>query len=220
VSHFRGLAAKDLLAIVSAGRVCRFPAEAMIFLQDDPCSGMFVLLSGKVNLCRLGPQGQQHILSILNPVIMFNEVAVLDGGTNPVTAIAVQDCMLWQIQCAAFQEILQRYPQIGLGLLRVMAARNRRMIAQFDDLTFRTVMARTAKLLLELSEQGHKTILRRDHSIDTLASRLATVPEAVSRALNYIKKQGAIELTRATIIVRQPDQLASLAQVDAPVLRE
>ena len=220
VTHFRGLPEKDLLEIVSAGQVRRFPAEAVIFFQDEPCAGMFVLLSGQVRLCRLGPQGQQNILAVVNPVIMFNEVAVLDGGPNPVTAMAAQDCLAWQIPHDAFQDLLQRYPQIGLGLLRVLAVRNRRMIAQYDDLSFRTVLARTAKLLLELSDHGKKTILRRDHSIDMLAAQIASVREAISRSLHYIKKQGAIELSRSTITVLQPDQLAGLAQIDPDILRE
>lgn len=217
VSHFRHLEQKDLLAIVTAGQVHRFSAGSMIFFQDDPCAGMFVLLSGKVHLCRVGPQGQQHILAVLKPVIMFNEVAVLDGGANPVTAIAIDECIAWQIDCAAFQEILKRHPQIGLGLLRVLAARNRSIISQYDDLSFRTVLARTAKLLLELSDQGRRTILRHDHTIGMMSSHLATVPEAVSRSLNYIKKLGLIELTRSTILVHQADQLATLAQIDVSV---
>ena len=55
------------------------------------CAGMFVLLAGQVHLRKLGPQGQESILAVIEPVIMFNEVAVLDGGPNLTTAVAAQD---------------------------------------------------------------------------------------------------------------------------------
>lgn len=220
VSHFQDLPPRDLLDIVQAGQVRRFQSSEMIFLQDDPCAGMFVLLSGQVHLCRLGPSGQQHILVVVNPVIMFNEVAVLDGGPNPVTAIAAQDCLLWQIEQPAFARLLKRHPEIGLGLLRVLAARNRVLISQYEDLSFRTVLSRTAKLLLELSDNAAKPITRRDHSIEMLASRLATVREAVSRSLNYLKRRGLISLTRAAITIQDPSALAALAQIDPYTLRE
>ena len=103
--------------------------------------GMFVLLTGQVHLRKLGPQGQESILAVIEPVIMFNEVAVLDGGANLTTAVAAHDCTVWQIRCDSFQALLARYPMIGLGLLRVLARRNRFLVSQVEDLSFRTVQA-------------------------------------------------------------------------------
>ena len=216
VSHFRGLTPADLLAIVSAGATRRYQAGETIFLEDDACSGMFVLLSGEVHLTKQGPQGKQNILAVILPVIMFNEVAVLDGGSNPTSAIAVQDTLVWRIQNNPFQELLKHYPLVGLSLLHVMAERNRRMLAQYYDLSFRSVLGRTAKLLLELSQNGQQTIIRRENPIYMMARRIATVPEAVSRALKEIERQGAICLTRSTIEVRLPWVAANLAQIENP----
>jgi CRP/FNR family cyclic AMP-dependent transcriptional regulator len=115
---------------------------------------MFVLMRGMVHLCKIGPQGQINIMAVVEPVIMFNEITVLDGGSNPVTAVAVKDCLIWQIGYDSFQALLEKIPQVGLSLLRVLARRNRQMIAQYEDLSFRSVIARTAKLILDLSEYG------------------------------------------------------------------
>jgi len=57
------------------------------------------LLSGRVHLCKLGPNGQQQIMAVIEPVIMFNEITVLDGGPNPTMALAVEDCVTWNIGC-------------------------------------------------------------------------------------------------------------------------
>ncbi len=94
-----------------------------------------------------------------------------------------------------------------------MAERNRLLVSQYYDLSFRSVLARTAKLLLELSQNGQRTINRRENPIHLMAKRIATVPEAVSRALKEIAKQGAINLTRSTIEVRLPWVVANLAQM-------
>jgi CRP/FNR family transcriptional regulator len=213
VRHFSGIPPADIRSIVSSGQVRKFSAGEFIFLQDAPCAGMFVLLQGQVHLCKLGPQGQQHILSVVEPVIMFNEVAVLDGGPNPATALAHQDCVLWQASYDSFQELLKRYPVIGLGLLRVLATRNRQLVAQFEDLSFRPVPARVALLLLDLSRNGRIEIPRSPHPIHQLAARVGTAPEVVSRALARFKQQGLIDLTRHSIKVNDPAALASLAQL-------
>ncbi len=97
VSHFRGLAPADLEEIVLAGSIRRYHSGETIFLEDDACAGMFVLLSGEVHLFKQNPQGKQNILAVILPVIMFNEVAVLDGGSNPVSAMAAQETLVWRI---------------------------------------------------------------------------------------------------------------------------
>jgi CRP-like cAMP-binding protein len=158
VKHFQSLGLAELHTIVSAGRIRHFKSRQTIFTEGDPCSGMFVLLRGRVHLCKFSRHGQMNIMSVIEPVIMFNEVAVLDGGTDPVTAIASEDCLTWHISYPAFQDLLKKIPQVGLSLLSVLARRNRQMIAHYEDLSFRPVISRTAKLLLGLSEAGRRPI--------------------------------------------------------------
>ena len=212
VEHFKRLPEVDVRAIVTAGRVRRFAAGETVFAEGASCAGMFVLLAGQVHLRKLGPQGQESILAVIEPVIMFNEVAVLDGGANLTTAVAAQDCTVWQIGCDSFQGLLARYPMIGLGLLRVLARRNRFLVLQVEDLSFRTVKARAAKLLLDLSDCGAQPIDRRKHPNHELAARIATVPEAFSRALNAFKRTGCITSTRSAIAVHCIEDLAALAE--------
>jgi CRP/FNR family transcriptional regulator len=219
VPHFRGLAGPDLQAIVTAGQVLRYPSDATVFMEGEPCAGLFVLLSGQVHLTKIGPRGHESIMAVINPVIMFNEVPALDGGPNAATAQATQDSQTWQVGYERFQNLMQLYPMIGLGLLRVLAARNRILIAHYEDLSFRSVLARTAKLLLELSQHGKTPIYRRDHSNNELAARVGSVPEAISRSMHEYKKQGAITCNRSAIIVRKPERLIELAQIGSDLLR-
>jgi CRP/FNR family transcriptional regulator len=213
VRHFRNLSLAELTTIVTAGKIRRIPANTTIFTEGDPCAGMFVLLKGRVHLFQLGPHGKLNIVAVIEPIIMFNEVAVLDGGTNPLSAIAVENCLLWQIGHPAFQSLIERIPQVGVSLLRVLAKRNREMIARYEDLSFRSVLARTAKLLLDLSENGQNVIDRRDCSIEEMASRVVTVPEAISRSLNLLKRTGVIRVNRSEIAVLSAEGLAEFAHV-------
>lgn len=214
VEHFKRLAEADRAEIVNAGQIRTFPAGSVIFREAEAAAGMFVLFDGHVHLCKLGPQGQQTIVAEIEPVIMFNEVTVLDGGPNLTTAIAVQDCTTWNISFENFQALLKRYPMVGLGLLRVLAQRTRNLLSQYEDLSFRSVVARTAKLLLDLSEHGKRPIDRKIHPNADMAARIATVPEALSRSLQILRKNGDIVCTRTTIVVNQPQTLEKFAQIE------
>lgn len=212
VEHFRGLSRADLEAIVLAGRIQRVSRGSILFLEGEPCAGMFVLLEGQVNLCKGIAQGQENIVAVIKPVIMFNEVAALDGGPNPITARAAQDCLLWRISFETFQELLQRLPTVCLGLLRVLAHRNRLLLDQYENLT-RPILERLARLLFDLSQAGRVPIDRRQYPLEELARRIATAPEVVSRTLNFLQAQGGIAYDRKRITILSPQKLIELARL-------
>jgi CRP/FNR family transcriptional regulator len=216
LEHFSKLSPADLAAIIDIGHVGGAATGEWIFGEGEPCTGLFVLLSGRVHLYKIGPEGQEHIMVVLRPVTMFNEVAVLDGGVNPATAIAAQDSVIWRAKREAFLALIETYPAVGLGMLPILARRNRELVTKFEDLSFRTVRARPAKLLLEISRFGERTIDRRSHSVNTLAARICTTPEAVSRSITFFRLNGYILSSRNRITVREPVKLAELAQIADP----
>ncbi|MCC6801052.1 MAG: Crp/Fnr family transcriptional regulator [Anaerolineae bacterium] len=214
LKYFKGLSVGDLTLIIRSGYIRSIPEGTVIVTEDAPCAGMFVLLSGMVYLYRTSPDGQAVLIDELTSVTMFNEVAILDGGPNPMTVIAARDCMVWQADYTVLLALAERYPQVALGFLPVLAERTRVLISMVTDICFRSVRARTAKLILDLSEWGEQPVSRQDHSIQKLAAQISTAPEAVSRALSFFREQGCIDTSRATIVVNRPDQLAALAEIE------
>jgi len=218
VSHFQGLPRSQVQSILNAGSILRSPACTTIFHEGEECSGLFVLLKGKIHLIKRSTEGQEYILSVIEPVIMFNEVSALDRKQNPVSAVTVQDSILWHATAESFHSLLMQIPQVALGLLSVLAARNRVLLSQFEDLSMRSTLGRAAKLLLEISDHGKVSILRREHTNQIMASRIATVPEAFSRALRCFKDQGLIETTRYAITVTNPERLACVGGISIPII--
>ncbi len=214
VKQFNRLPRDAVSAIINAGHTKRYNSGQFIFHAEDPCSGMFVLINGQVDLCIEGPEGQISILATLSPVIMFNEVAVLDGGPNPISAIATTDIIVWHISYTQFQKILLDIPKVGIALLTILAKRNRLLISHYDDLSFRTVQSRLAKHLIDISEGGTLPIDRSQHPVKTIAARIVTGPEAVSRTLKVLKLDNLITCTRQEITIKDLKRLQNLARMD------
>jgi len=216
VEHFRKLTIADLRFVINAGQLKRFRSGSVIFHETEPSAGMFVLFSGKVHLCKLSPSGQVQIISIIEPVIMFNELTAIDGGPNPFTAIAEQACLTWNIGHEAFHSLVMRYPDptIGIAMMHVLARRTRHLIDRCEDLSFRSVLARTAKILLEISDNGTKAIDRGEYPIKDVAANIATVPETLSRSFSVLTERGMINCTRKEIIILEPIELSVAAQLE------
>ncbi len=214
IEHFNYIPLEEVERIILAGSIKSYSKEQVIFMEEAPSSGMYVLLNGQVQLCKISLQGQISILSILNPVTMFNEVSALDNDPNPITAIASQESVIWHITSEKLQDLIMQYPRIGLGLLRVLANRNRKLVSLFQDLSFRPLLARTAKLLLEISDQGRNKINRKENPNYHLAARLSTGPEAFSRSLKAFRQQNMILSDTHKIEILDPTGLKRIAMLD------
>ena len=51
----------------------------------------------QVHFYKIGPQGQENIIGVVKAVILFNEVAVLDGGLNPIMAETFKDSLICRV---------------------------------------------------------------------------------------------------------------------------
>lgn len=213
VRHFQHLGDEDLDRILTAGHIRRLEAGKIIFAEGDPSGGLFVLLKGRVHLVKLSQDGQESIMAAVEPVIMFNEVPALDEGPNAITALAVEESLVWWTDSHNFRLLLLEYPTMALGMLRVLATRNRLLVDHYEDLSFRTVPARAAKLLLDLSDNGQKPIDRVLYPNTELAARISTVPEAFSRSLSIFRKDGCLRTTRKHLIIVTPEKLEWYAQL-------
>jgi CRP-like cAMP-binding protein len=219
VRHFGALPPTAIYEIVTAGQVLTFAAGTTIFHEGWECAGLYVLFNGCVHLRKTSHQGQESIISVIEPVIMFNEVAALDGGKNPFSAVADQKSITWWISHERFQYLVEKFPVLGISLLNVLARRNRRLIEKYEDLTGRPVIARTAKLILDFSANGSKPVDRMLYTNQFIAASISSVPEAVSRSIKSLRESGVIECTRIQIFVCHPGRLAEIAQVDLDKFR-
>ena len=217
VSFFKNLGPADLVRIINSGQLKRYKKDKYIYYKDDPSAGMYVLFTGKVHLCNYGCDGQSQIFSTIEPVTMFNEVTAIDSGPNPATAIAVKDCLTWNIGYEDFENLVRKYPDpvLGLAMMRVLAGRTRELIDLCGDLTFKTVVSRCAKLILELSESGAKSIQRHEFPLADLSALLATAPESVSRSLSWLDKQGLIKTDRTHISVLKAEELLEIVTIES-----
>lgn len=214
VPHFKRLSNQAIYDIVTAGHVRHFKTGSILFHEGEACAGLFVLFSGHIHLYKMGVQGQEAIINSIKPVIMFNEVPVLDGGVNTVSAAAVQNCVTWVISSEKFHHLMDKYPELGTGLLKIMAKRNRLLFNRYEDLFSRPVIARLAKVLIYLSDDGRKSIDRYQVNNQKLAALAATVPEAISRSIKTMKEDGIIEVTRDELSVRSIHQLYTMGMID------
>jgi CRP/FNR family transcriptional regulator len=204
VPYFAGLPDEALTALARVAGARRYARGQVIFLEGEPCAGLFIVAAGEVKISKLSAQGREQILQQLGPGGTFNEVAVLDGGPNPASVTVTADASLYHISRADVRRLAHRYPELAWALIESMARRTRHLVRMVEDLALRSVKARLARLLLAEAALGRAAgEIDRSHMVSQaeMAARLGTVREMVGRALRDLSDEGLIEFDRHRIVV-------------------
>ena len=203
---FDDLAPDDLAALGAAMFQREYPAGQIVLLEGAASSVLYVVQAGRLKLFKTSPRGREQVLRLLRPGDMFNEVAVFDEGPNPASAQAIEDCTLYLLRQRDLMRFVSERPGIALAITRTFAKRLREALALVEDLAFRDVTSRIAKILLEDRDGGAPRLTQ-----ELLAAMAGSRREVVGRALKALSQDNAIKLERGRIHVKDREALEHLA---------
>jgi CRP-like cAMP-binding protein len=215
ISYFASLPDGLLEELASLARERHYARGQVIFLEGEPCAGLHIVDSGIVRIFKVSPQGREQVLEQLGPGGTFNDVAVLDGGPNPASAMAAEDARVWVVDRADIRRLAAVHPELAWALIESIAGRARHLVAMVEDLSLRSVKARLAKLLLaEAEHTAGQAQINRDQMVTQaeMAARLGTVREMIGRALRDLADDGLITFDRHRIIIQDREGLVEVAE--------
>ena len=165
-----------------------------IFSEGDEGVGFYAIISGRVKIFKLSPEGKEQILHIMGPGEIFGEVPVFAGREYPANAEAHINSSLLFFPRNSFIQLVKKDPSLSLNMLALLSSRLRKFAALIEDLSLKEVPARLAAYLLYLSNRSsNKDEFDLDISKGQLASILGTIPETLSRILSKMGRQALIK---------------------------
>lgn len=210
VPLFRDLNPEDLKALEGEARARRLKRGEVLFLEGEPVHSLFVVEKGLIKVYKLDPEGRkQVVLHLEGPGRVLAEVALfLERPTYPASAEALEDSQVLAIPKERFFQLAEARPPLARALIRYLARRQGQLLHLLDRLVFHEVRERLAEYLLEtLATEGQGFLLPTNSE---LAALLGTVPEAVSRNLGELYRQGLIRLQGRRVYVDRLEDLRSL----------
>lgn len=154
----------------------------IIFSEGDAGNGFYTIVSGRVKIFKVAPEGKEHILHIFGTGEPFGEVPVFTGRPFPATAQAIAVTSLLFFPKAAFVALIHQNPSLAMSMIGVLSMRLREFTVQIENLSLKEVPGRLSSYLLYLSdEQGNPNTVKLTISKSQLASLLGTIPETLSR---------------------------------------
>lgn len=177
-----------------------------IFRRGEPGPGLFLVKSGEFKLSLISSEGREQILYLAEPGKIIGEGFLPRDVQAAASAFAMVDSEVWRFDTEGVVKMISRSEALAFALMRQMAFRANRLIDLVLDLSLRSVERRLASFLFTLAirngaEQGKPTVIPRQLDMNTVAARLGTVREEISRALNRMQRNGILSLSRQEIVV-------------------
>jgi CRP/FNR family transcriptional regulator len=186
-------------------------ARGEMALNEGAESGaLYFVAEGVVKLFKTSAEGKEQILNLMRPGDSFNDVPMFDEGPAPANAQALGQVKLYGIQRNDLEAMLKQYPELSHNVIRVLARRIRYLISLVEDLSFRSVVSRVSKILLEnvgAAASPGPRLTQRD-----MAAMAGTAREVVSRSLKYLEEEKLIEIRGHQIAIRDRKGLEQMVE--------
>jgi CRP-like cAMP-binding protein len=212
---FRDFSDEQLSQVLATVSERRYAKHQFIVREGEPGDTFFVIASGSIAVCRVGPDGRETILSILKEGDFFGEMSMFDSSLRSASIKTLTDVEVGAVRQTDFLALIDRSPQIGKLLVIELSERLRAANALIAATTSQDIRARLASLLLNLAEQfgesvdnGTRITLRLTNQ--EMANMIGTTRETVNRTLNRFWDDRLVDMRTAHVIVTEPDKLRSL----------
>lgn len=193
-----------------------YKKHQIIFHEDAPCQGFYIMRSGRAKLIKSTSAGRQVILKLVNPGGFIGEHAVFENISYAFTAEAMEDSEICFINKEDFFEILKGKPEIALKIMSILSGELRAARTQVIDMALKNAEERMAGLLMNLAKEYGKSkndgiVLGLSLTRGELAEMIGVSQETAIRIISRFRDVGLINTYYRQITVLNEEGMKMVA---------
>jgi CRP/FNR family cyclic AMP-dependent transcriptional regulator len=213
---FATLDPPDRERLAAFARTEKVRKGTVLFRKGDHPHSLIMVIEGTVKATAPSADGREIVLNLIRSGEILGEIALFDGHPRTADAVAMTDCDLLVIDRRDFIPFVQERPHVALKIIELLCARLRRTSEQVEDVAFRYIDGRLAKILLRLrDQQGAKApgvvikVTQRE-----LGNMVGMSRESINKQLMSWQKARLLDVLKGGVILRDPEALTELADVE------
>jgi len=187
-------------------------AEGSIYICDGERIDAIALVGeGRLRVYKASESGREITLYGVEPgqFCVLNLLCVLTGIPSPATARVERTVKAVAFQGSDFRRWIGSDPTIRSHMFGLLAHSVAETMGLVEEIAFKKMDVRLADYLLARLPEPGDFILEVTHEM--IASDLGSAREVISRLLKEFERQGAVQLARGRITVRDVGLLGNLA---------
>jgi len=207
VELFRDLPIKAIEKLVQGTRAENLRAGHIFFKTGDPGKSLYVLEKGHVQTFR-NVGDRKLITADLEAPAVFGEIGCVGKRMYHCVAEATKPSVVRAIPSAEVDALAKEFPSLTQKLLDLVSLRFVNTLLELEASSFRHLIPRLAKLLLEKAEGD----CVKDFTHAEIAERLRVYRESATSAIGELRKAGIIAVERKRIRILDRPRLERAAR--------
>lgn len=207
VDLFKDLPGSCLRAIERTSEVQELGAGHVLFQPGETGNVLFLLEKGSVQTFRTSG-AKKLIIVELKPPAVFGEMGCVGQCIYHCTAQTTEPSRIRTISRSDLDALLERHPSVARRLLDLVSQRFVNVLMDLEATSFRNLIPRIAKLLLEKAEGDciHNMTHRQ------IAEHLRVYRESATEALGELRRAGIVAIERKQIRIIHRGRLERAAR--------
>lgn len=199
---FSELQPDQIAQLTDGTKVVEVPRGVTLFSRGDRAHGFYILIEGQVKLGVVSPQGDEKIISLIQPGQSFGEAVLFLERSFPIYAQTTAESKVLLIARDAIFDILDNDVTVVRRMLAGLSARNHQLINDIESLSLQNSTQRLIGYLLQISaESPNPTLIQLPANKLTIASILNITPETFSRVMLRLTNAGLIEVNGKEVVI-------------------
>jgi CRP/FNR family cyclic AMP-dependent transcriptional regulator len=192
-----------------------YPPSSMLFLENEPARGIFLLCSGEVKLSVSSRGGKTLILRIARPGDILGLTSSLSSAPYQASAETLHPCQIAFIRRDDFMNFLRKYPEVYQTVFEQLTGQYATACEQLRTVGLSTsAHEKLARLLLHWSHEGKPTPegmqIKVPLTHEQIAECVGSTRETVTRTLSEFKHKHLVLLKGATMVIPNPAALGAI----------
>lgn len=195
---------EDPLAYLPCSTIVEYSRGQLIYGRSQPSNSIYLVIDGKVKVCRTADDGRQVVVDIYQPDEFFGECAFLGEKHRVEEAVALDSTKVMTWSTPEIEELVVRRPRLGIALVQLLVHRSMDFGARIESFSIDNIGRRLVRSLVRFSERlGRET---GDGSVDMmpfthelLSQYVGTSREIVTHYMNQLRRQGYLKYSRKGI---------------------
>ncbi len=197
---------EDPLAHLPCSTILEYKKGQTIYDQDQPSSSIYLVIGGKVKVCRVADDGRQVVVDIYQSDEFFGESAFLGNLNRAELAVALESTKLMTWTTAEIEDISMRRPKLAVALLQLLVQRSVAFAERIESFSVDNIARRLARTLIRFSDRlglrsddGSIQMIPFTHEL--LSQYVGTSREIVTHYMNLFRRQGYLRYSRKGIML-------------------
>ena len=201
---------EDILKNISFTKI-KYRKGEILAHEGEVCTSLGIILEGTIEMQRIYCNGKYIVIKKLSKGEVFGEALVFsERGFYPVTALAVNDCLIMYIKKEEVLSLCFQNKKILENFISLLSSKVLMLNKKIKNISFKSIKEKVSNYILEESIIQNTDTISLNESKEDISAKLGMPRPSFSRELMRLKTLGIIDFNRRFIKIINKDELENI----------